>query len=372
MAFQKVTILEFAPTADEIWRLSQNDIDGYASYNSSNGLISFLDTDHDAKPRPEIITVYAGGKATNVARILDRLIGNESDRQVELVTFLPPCSEGPLSKLQGTFILPSTPAGIYVQCLQVNELQRVKPRFVVIPALEEKGNMQATRRCIEITLKGENGTLNFSPRIIWSQQAAESVIKKVSEIAQDSDMVVMAGAPPIWEASQNAILTPDSFYMSIINSLNPKCQVSVDTRGKYLYKCFQFGKSPRFVFMNTNEFGDISVSLNELGKRQFSGTFMIHDEKGCWIWDGKWPEGQNTLVNTNFLPSIPVSRIFSTIGAGDAMHAGFLKEWIFNGGNLHRAVIYSQVVAAVSISNDKATHGIDAGIIQDMFNKLMT
>jgi hypothetical protein len=51
------------------------------------------------------------------------------------------------------------------------------------------------------------------------------------------------------------------------------------------------------------------------------------------------------------------------------MHAGFLKEWIAS-ECLHRAVVYSQIVAAVSVSNERATHGIDAGTVDDMFRQI--
>ncbi|MDQ1317449.1 MAG: PfkB protein, partial [Candidatus Poribacteria bacterium] len=57
-----------------------------------------------------------------------------------------------------------------------------------------------------------------------------------------------------------------------------------------------------------------------------------------------------------------VSKVYSTIGAGDAMHAGFLKAWICSDSDnwLSQSVIYSQAVSAVSVSNEKATHGINA------------
>ena len=52
------------------------------------------------------------------------------------------------------------------------------------------------------------------------------------------------------------------------------------------------------------------------------------------------------------------------------MHAGFLKEWIFYQGNrdrLARSVVYSQAVSAVSVSNEKATYGIDIAEVDEIF-----
>ena len=38
--------------------------------------------------------------------------------------------------------------------------------------------------------------------------------------------------------------------------------------------------------------------------------------------------------------------------------------------HLRRAIIYSQVVAAVAVSNEKATHGIDAHTIENKFRQV--
>ena len=379
---QRVTIFEFAPTADEIWRISKHNRDGYASYNAENGLVSILDTTHDAKQRPEIITTYAGGKATNVARVLDRLLVDESDVYVELTTFLPPPPAGPLQDLDfGNMPLrPSTPAGIYVQCLQMLGLRRVRPRFQVVDELEETGKMQTTRRCIEITLGDSGASLNFSPRIMWSQRAAEAVLSRASQVARDADLVVMAGAPPVWDVSEGAHLTTRNFYARIIDALKPDCQVSIDTRGQYLYDCLVGQRKPRFILMNTDEFSELLGLLTDMNERVFPGTLIIHDEHGSWVWNNELPSVHDPFPEAAHFPSVPVHRIYSTIGAGDAMHAGLLKEWICAGsgarGNtsqderLHRAVVYSQVVAAASVSNSKATHGIDAHTVEARFRRI--
>ncbi len=379
---QRVTIFEFAPTADEIWRISQHNRNGYASYNAENGLVSILGTAHDAKQRPEIITTYAGGKATNVARVLDRLLVDESDVYVELITFLPPPPAGPLQDLDfGDMPLRlSTPAGIYVQCLQMSALRKVKPRFQVVDELEETGKMQTTRRCIEITLGESGASLNFSPRIVWSQKAAEAVLSRASEVARNADLVVMAGAPPVWDVSEGAHLTTGNFYARIIDALEPECHVSIDTRGQYLYHCLVGQKKPRFILMNTEEFSELLELMADLDQRTFAGTLIVHNEYGSWVWDNELPSGQDPFPEALHFPSVSVRRVYSTIGAGDAMHAGFLKEWICTGSGargtasqderLHRSVIYSQVVAAASVSNSKATHGIDAHTVEARFRRI--
>lgn len=379
MDIQRVTILEFAPTADEIWRIPQHEKDGYVSYDVKNGLVSILDTAHNAKMRPEIITIYAGGKATNVARVMDRLLMNENELCVELVTFLPPPPDGPLKELnlgivKGVSLLPSTAAGIHVQCLQIEGLRNVRPRFEIVDELAETGKMQTTRRAIEIALGESSGSLNFSPRILWSQKAADAVRSRVAEATRGADLVVMAGSPPIWEAGSGSHLTPYSFYAKIIDVLESGCDASIDTRGQYMRECLMARRSPRFAFMNEDEFGELAGSWGELSKRSFPGTLLVHDENGCWMWDAKLPDGQNLFSQAEYFPSVHVPVVYSTIGAGDAMHAGFLKEWICAESGeqerLRRAVVYSQVVAAVAVSSEKATYGIEASAVNGKFQQV--
>ena len=374
MAIQRMIVLEFAPTADEIWRLPCHQKDGYARYDAEDGLVSFLDTAHHAKPRPKITTTYAGGKATNVARVLDRLLTDDDELRVELVTFLPPPPAGPLQSLsfgsvRGVDLRPSTAAGVYVQCLQIEGLNRVKPRFEVVDELEESGAMQTTRRCIEITREEGGGSVNFSPPIVWSQEAAEAVKTRVAEVARGADLVVMAGAPPVWKTCPGADLTRCSFYAKIMEVLEPDCQVSIDARGRYIHECLVAQRTPRFILMNTEEFGDLSESWSDLSAKAFPGSFLVHDEQGCWVLNAGLPDSQDPLSEAEYFPSVHVPRVCSTIGAGDAMHAGFLKEWV-NSECLHRAVVYSQVVAAVSVGSEKATHGVDARIVNGRFSQV--
>lgn len=373
---KKVTILEFAPTADEIWNLEHNEIDGYANYDIEKGLVSILDTAHDAKPRPEILAIYAGGKATNVARVIDRLLCKKSDTKIELVTFLPPpqgifCKLQPI-KINDVEIIPSTPAGMYVQALQISDLVNVKPRFEIIEELQGISGIQATRRCIEMIIKDTGTSLNFSPRIIWTQKTAYAVLEKLEGIVSNTDMIVLAGAPPIWKPVDDQSITPQDFYAEILKIVPNECDVSIDTRGHYLHKCLFSKKLPAFIFMNKNEFLEASESWKNADKGNFFGTIIVHNKDGCWVWDKNLPNTDDLFGGSVFYPSMKVEKVYSTIGAGDAMHAGFLKEWIFSENTenrLVRSIIYSQAVSAVSVSNEKATHGIDADTVNQTFEK---
>jgi fructose-1-phosphate kinase PfkB-like protein len=362
MSIKKVTILEFAPTADEIWRISKHNRDGYVAHDAENGLVSILDTAHDAKPRPEILAIYAGGKATNVARVMDRLLVDRPEPEIELVTFLPPPQWSMRGmSFNGLDILPSTPSGIYVQCLQIENLNRVKPHFEVVDELEEKGNMQTTRRCIEIIIKDTGTSLNFSPRIVWSQKSADAVLSRLADIIHGTNMLVIAGAPPLWEALDET-LTPHNFYARILDLVDSRCAVSIDVRGYYLHECLIAKKPPKFIFMNKDEFYEAVNSWKEMSGRKLSGILVVHDKDGCWVWNDKLPNGDDLFAGSLFFSAPKVAEVHSTIGAGDAMHAGFLSEWLCSEGEsdqLARSVIYSQSVAAVSVSNEMATHGVN-------------
>ncbi len=373
MSIEKVTILEFAPTVDEIWRIPKHNKDGYVHYDAENGIVSFLDTAHEAKQRPEIKAIYAGGKATNVARVMDRLIADRAKPEIGLVTFLLP-PQGAMRDMDfgNSGIVPSTPAGIYTQCIQTENLNRVKPSFEVVDELAETGNMQTTRRCMEIII-GDTGTsLNFSPRMIWSQESAKAVIARLRDAIHGTDMLVIAGAPPIWEDSDGSINT-HNFYAKILDLADPNCDVSIDVRGYYLHDCLIANRPPRFIFMNRDEFYEAVDSWRELSGRILDCTLIVHDKDGCWVWDRKLPNGDNLFANSQFFPSPKAPKVYSTIGAGDAMHAGFLKEWLCSEGERDRlghSIRYSQAVAAVSVSNDLATHGIDAQAVDNIINSM--
>jgi fructose-1-phosphate kinase PfkB-like protein len=373
MLIKKVKILEFAPTADEIWQIKKHKKDGYTDYNTQNGLVSLLDTTHEAKQRPQIKAVYAGGKATNVARVIDRLLPDNIQAEIELVTFLPP-PKATMRNLNfgNSGIVPSTPAGIYTQCLQIENLTKIKPHFEVVDELTETSDMQTTRRCIEIVLEDAGTSLNFSPRMIWSIESAKAVLSRLASFIHEADMIVIAGAPPIWESSDN-LLTPHNFYAKILNLTREDCQVSIDVRGYYLHDCLIAKKPPRFIFMNKDEFFEANDTWKELGGKALNCTLIVHNKEGCWVWDKKMPDGNNIFNGSIFFPAPKIEKVYSTIGAGDAMHAGFLREWIYSQGEadqIKRSVVYSQTVSAISVSNELATYGIDTKAVDDMLNSM--
>src|SRR5919206_4797556 len=106
----RITILEFTPCADSIFHVRRNSDEGYVASDGREVQIKA-----GAKLRPQLITTYAGGKATNVARVMDRLLRDAEAVDVELIVFRP-----------------DSPEGRYLDDLQTSALSRVRVRPVII------------------------------------------------------------------------------------------------------------------------------------------------------------------------------------------------------------------------------------------------
>jgi len=67
---------------------------------------------------------------------------------------------------------------------------------------------------------------------------------------------------------------------------------------------------------------------------------------------------------------LPTDAQYSTIGAGDAMHAGFaIARWV-RGFDFAQAVRYGQAAAAASVNSPDGTRGVTAALIERFFVEL--
>src|SRR5919205_3250841 len=117
----RITILEFTPCADSIFHVRRDPDEGY---EASDGRAVTIRA--GAKLRPQAISTYAGGKATNVARVIDKLLSDTDAVDIDLVVFRPDSSEGR-----------------YLHDLQTRDLNRVRVRPVIIEGV--------ARFCIDLT-----------------------------------------------------------------------------------------------------------------------------------------------------------------------------------------------------------------------------
>ena len=363
-AIPAVTIFEFAPAADEIWGLEPSPETGYVRRDPVHGTITFLDIPrHDTKMRPRVKALYAGGKATNVARVFDRLLDRprtvspalRSDLHVRLTTFLAE------SRTCDDETPALTPGAVFVQTLQRREMRRITLAYETFPPRE---GLIADRRCIHLFDERERtDLLNFSPRLQWSE-AEQAVVLDHVRRSPPAGLVVLAGSAP---------LGVETLYREIIATLRdvaPDVRIAVDVDVPSLRRCLSEGAPPDLVSMNRKEYNAVEASYWE----HFEGILHVHDHSGAYVWHGdgsRLRSGEGDLLH---IPTLPLTTHFGpatgpTIGAGDAAHAGLLFG-LLAGLDLHAAARLGQAVAADAVRNAEGTRGLDLARIRTYLDAL--
>lgn len=326
----QITILEFAPCADSIYYLSRDAEEGYVEGDNHTVIIK-----SGAKLRPRAVTAYAGGKATNVARVIDRLLNEDDEVEVELVVFRPDSAEGR-----------------YIHDLQTSALSRVAVRPVII-----KGR---ARLCIDLTDptsdRARRVEFNISPRAVWEDDALDVALNFVSRVS--TDLLLLAGNPPVIEASGKMAV---ELYAKIIEDVRARTRViSVDAEKETLANCLLASARPDVIKINEKEFASVDESL----WADFSGELVVTNASGCRVRDGS-ANSQSIIVR-----GVEVNSLYSTIGAGDATHAGFtVARWVW-GFDLMNAARYGQAAAAAAVSSSDGTRGVQKSVVEKFFEEL--
>ena len=324
----QITILEFAPCADWICHFQCDPEEGYRTGDGKN-----LTIQSGAKLRPRVVSIYAGGKATNVARVMDRLLKDDDAVDVELIVFRP-----------------DSPEGRYIHELQTNALTRVRVRPVIIQA--------QARLCVDLfdptTPPDKRVAFNISPRALWGAGALESAFHFTADIT--GDLLLIAGNPPVLETTGH-LLT--DLYARIIEQVRARVKIiSLDTEKATLMQCLQVDTKPDVIKINAQEYAWIDKGL----WKDYDGTLVVTSDDGCWLQEPNQASEQ--------IRGAKISTLYSTIGAGDAMHAGFtLARWVW-GFDAVRASRYGQAVAAATVSSTAGTHNLDKQIIENIFAEL--
>jgi fructose-1-phosphate kinase PfkB-like protein len=324
----KITILEFAPCVDWIYHFRRDEEEGYIAGDEHQVTIR-----SGAKLRPYTASIYAGGKATNVARVIDKLLRDEDTADIELVVFRP-----------------DSPEGRYIHELQTSVLHRVQVQPIIIKGL--------ARLCIDLLdpaiPAAHRPAFNISPRAVWQEGSCNQALEFASTIS--TDLLLIAGNPPLLETTNELAV---DLYAQIIEQSRPRLKiVSLDTEKKSLANCLQAKIQPDVIKINSGEYNSIPTDL--WGK--FAGTLVVTDAQGCLV--------QERNQTPQRLRGALVETLFSTIGAGDAVHAGFtLARWVW-GFDVVRAARYGQAVAAATISSAEGTRGIDKQIVEKLFVEL--
>ena len=324
----KITILEFTPCVDWLVHLRRDEEEGYLTGDEGKVTIK-----SGAKLRPQVTSIYAGGKATNVARVIETLLRDEDKTEVELVAFLPDSAEGR-----------------YLHELQRSALWRVQVRPVTIEG--------RARLCLDLvdpeTPPDARVEFNISPRAVWAETAMETALRFTAHLA--GDLLVLAGNPPLLEAT--GALAVD-LYVDVMKAVRDRVGlISLDTEKQTLLNCLQGSAPPDVIKINAGEYAGIDDSHWRL----FDGTLVVTDPAGCWVREG---EGVPARV-----PAAEVGSLYSTIGAGDAVHAAFtLARWVRR-ADVVQAARYSQAAAAAAVSVPDGTRGITGRAVDDFFAHL--
>ncbi|HSE97092.1 MAG TPA: hypothetical protein VLD57_02405, partial [Blastocatellia bacterium] len=243
----KITILEFAPCADTIYHMRRDAEEGYIEGDASTVTIRT-----GAKLRPVVASVYAGGKATNVARVIDRLLRDDDAVEINLVVFRP-----------------DSPEGRYIHDLQTSALTRVRVKPVIIPA--------AARFCIDLTDPSTDRDarveFNISPRAHWDEEALDIAMTSAREVS--TDLLLIAGNPPVVGSGRRMAA---DLYTKIIEQVRGRVRIiSVDTEKQALAECLSSPLQPDVIKINRQEHASVRGEL----WRDFAGTLIVTDAAGC-------------------------------------------------------------------------------------------
>ncbi|HXG68280.1 MAG TPA: PfkB family carbohydrate kinase [Blastocatellia bacterium] len=322
----KITILEFAPCADSIHHLRRDREEGYVASDGGNVTIR-----SGSRLRPRMVSTYAGGKATNVARVIEKLLRLEDRVEVELIVFRP-----------------DSPEGRYIHDLQTSALRRVQVRPVIIEG--------SARLCIDLS-DPESGRddrveFNISPRAFWGAGALEIALERMSQLS--TGLLLLAGNPPVMETTGEMAV---DLYARVMEIVRPHVSIiSVDTEKGALARCLAAQLPPDVIKINRDEYASVASPLWD----GYTGTLLVTDAEGCTIRE----EGETRVQGAQ------VAKLYSTIGAGDAVHAGFtLARWVW-GFDAVRAARYGQAAAAATVSAPDGTRGVTRQVVERWFAEL--
>jgi fructose-1-phosphate kinase PfkB-like protein len=326
----RITILEFSPCADSIYHVRRDEEEGYIS--SENRAVKIRS---GAKLRPRAISTYAGGKATNVARVMDSLLGEDDSVEIELVVFRP-----------------DSPEGRYIHDLQTSALARVQTRPVIIEG--------RARLCVDLTDPATGGDsrveFNISPRALWKAEAIDRALEFASGVS--TDLLLIAGNPPIIEETGRLAV---ELCARIIEQARPRAGlISIDVEKGALANCLKSQSKPDVIKINENECRSVDDSLWD----DFTGALIVTDARGCLVWENR---SRDQAMRER---GVEAAVLYSTIGAGDAMHAGMtVARWVW-GFDLLRASRYGQATAAASVASPNGTRGITRQAVERLFAEL--
>lgn len=325
---QKITIFELAPCADTIYQIRQDPEKGYTSTTTDSITIS-----NGATLRPEGGSTHAGGKATNVARVIDKLLSPEDQVEIELVVFRP-----------------DSPKGRYIHDLQSAELRNVRIRPIIVDS--------TARFCTNLwDPSNPNGRVEFniSPHPRWAPNAVGAALETASKV--QTDLLLLAGNPPLVPADPKTGLSLPSM---VIQAASGASAVTLDTAKVALAACLESPRRPEVIKINRDEYASVSADLWS----DFDRILIVTDSGGADLH----PAGLSGLKSRLAAPE--VNSVYSTVGAGDAAHAAFTLAYWIRGYDPVQAGRFAMAASAAAVSSPLNTRGISQETVQQFFSNL--
>lgn len=304
---------EFSPVAEEIWKIKQSSAQGFHFWDTDGGVVSFFDVaNHDAKIRPEVLSIYAAGKATNVIRVLAGLCRHfqiSPFPSIALHTFLADPKRHADSATNAT--------SAFIRSLQQGALAKIHLSYSEVAFANPEG--KARRAIHVIEQQTQRDLLNFTPRLQWSTSDTEKIVTHLSSLTT-APWVVLAGTPPIGA---------ELLYLQAINKLRTATisqKISLDASGSALQACLDNTDAhPNIICINSNEY----YGIDRASWQKYRHPVFVHNQHGCWIISGN---GGRLYEHWESVPFIDISmlqkhmdkKIGPTLGAGDAFHAGVI------------------------------------------------
>jgi fructose-1-phosphate kinase PfkB-like protein len=147
-------------------------------------------------------------------------------------------------------------------------------------------------------------------------------------------------------------------YARVIESVRDRVGIiSIDTEKQTLARCLESTSKPDAIKINAAEY----ASVDERLWNDFEGTLIVTDAGGCLA--------RETRIETR-IDGAEIERLYSTVGAGDAVHAGFILARWGRGFDSRRAARYGLAAAAAAVSNPEGTRDVRRQEVERLFAEM--
>lgn len=320
---ERITIIEAAPALDVFYELQNARPDLSEEDLQVQSGVSAIRSGSKFRPG---LRYNPGGKGINVARVLSRLL-EDSQKQVEVSLHLF-CRDDPLTSALDGLLEAERRLRKHVRIIR-HPIGARQPRVCANAVITDRGRM--------------THEFNFSPHMDIDERDRKRMLDLVGSAQRDGDWVVLAGTSPAFGQVEG--LDP-LFHHDAIARLE-RTKIMLDTSGPALDRCLAADFDQLKVIKINRREADRSQAALE----KFPGVRVVTSRLGAEIHD------QGSRLGQARIEQYPQVRC--TLGAGDAMTAGFLLRHLETGDPLESA-LFGQAVSLALVSSKSGIRSITA------------